>query len=127
MKSLGPFTELRNPSGEFVGFKLYNRVKVMYKTNRGATVDWTIAEARRRFADLLSEARRSPQPIYRRNQLVGAVIGPEELAILECRPADKSGSESIASSLAELRQISAAEKYALKVPPRRNRRTRLLK
>ena len=100
---------------------------VVYKFNRGATVDWTIAEARRRFADLLSEARRSPQPIYRRNQLVGAVVGPEELAILERQPSGKPDSDSVAGSLAELREIVVSERYVLKVPQRRNRRMRLPK
>lgn len=85
-------------------------------------MNWTVAEARRRFAEVLDRAQHSPQPIYRRGRLVGAVVAPDQLeAVRANRPEERE--ESIPAVLSRLRAICADDGYALSVPKRRNRRT----
>jgi hypothetical protein len=84
-------------------------------------MNWTIADARRRFAELLDRAKRSPQPIYRRKQLVGVVVSPEEAERLASMRS-QAGRESMMYALARLREICAEENYVLRAPKRRNRR-----
>jgi len=77
---------------------------------------WTIASARQQLPELVSRAAHAPQPVYRRNQLVAAVVSPELAAAAEGlrRP-------QLADKLAELRQLCADEDYALTTPPRQDR------
>jgi hypothetical protein len=89
--------------------------------NEERLMSWNVAQARRRFAELLARARRAPQPIYRRSELVGAVVGPDALRILGEHRKARAG-ESLAQALFRLREICAQGRYRLLVPPRRNRR-----
>jgi Antitoxin Phd_YefM, type II toxin-antitoxin system len=84
-------------------------------------MNWTIADARRRFAELLDRAKRSPQPIYRRKELVGVVISPEEAGRLRNMRREPAP-ESMMDALARLREICAEEEYVLRAPKRKNRR-----
>lgn len=77
---------------------------------------WSVAEARRRFSDLVAAAAREPQAVYRRGRLVGAVVGPEGLAAL-----GGEGSPTLADAFDEIRVICAEEHYTLEIPRRRNR------
>jgi hypothetical protein len=84
-------------------------------------VNWTVAGARRRFAELLAEAKRAPQPIYRRKELVGVVVGPDQLAKLG-REKRALPRPSLGEALADLRAICGESGYAFRTPARRNRR-----
>lgn len=81
---------------------------------------WSVASARREFAELLRAAEREPQPIYRHGR-VAAVVAPvsrfPELAGLGSRPKWASMSEA----LAELRDICRRERYTIRIPKRRDR------
>jgi antitoxin (DNA-binding transcriptional repressor) of toxin-antitoxin stability system len=72
---------------------------------------WTIADARRRFSEMLSSAAREPQVIYRRGRPVATVVAPDRAA----------PSPTIADAFVELRAICAAENYVLERPRRRDR------
>lgn len=84
-------------------------------------MNWTVAEARRRFAEVLDRARRSPQPIYRRGQLVGAVVAPEQLEAVRAMLREER-KESLSEALSRLRAIVTEEGYELSVPKRLSRR-----
>jgi hypothetical protein len=80
---------------------------------------WTIASARQRLPALISSAAREPQAVYRRDQLVATVVGPdaaEELKAARERP-------RVAEALAELRELCREEAYELPVAPRADRRS----
>jgi hypothetical protein len=77
-----------------------------------------MAEARKRLPELLRAAAESgPQVLYRRDEPVGAVVGPAELGRLVRAP--RAG--SIGADMAELRRILAEESYELELPVRRDR------
>jgi hypothetical protein len=84
------------------------------------TARWTIASARQRLPALISSAAREPQPVYRRDQLVAAVISPELCQQLTTAQA-KAGRPRLADALAELRKACTEEAYALPRKPRRDR------
>lgn len=92
----------------------------MYMMKKKARRRWTIASARRDISTLVSSAAREPQPLYRRNKLVAAVVGPDAAGSL-VKPGRRS---AIADALTELRDICAEEGYALPVPSRKNRTAR---
>ena len=81
---------------------------------------WSIANARKRFSELLSSAVEEPQAIYNRDRLVGAVVDPETLAEFQAWRAKRKGA-SLGKAFAELRRISAEERYEPVWPERRNR------
>ena len=84
------------------------------------TMKWTVAEARRRFSELIRSAASEPQPIYNRQRLVGVVVDVETFeAFLRWRE-DQAG-RSVADALEELRAICQAEGYRLEPPGRSNR------
>jgi antitoxin (DNA-binding transcriptional repressor) of toxin-antitoxin stability system len=72
---------------------------------------WTIADARKRFAKVLSAAAREPQAIYKRDRLVAAVVPPEQA----------HSAPTLADSFAALRQIIEEEDHELVLPPRKDR------
>ncbi len=77
---------------------------------------WTIATARQHLPEMVGMAAREPQHLYRRDTLVATVVSPalaDELERLR-RP-------SIATKLAELQRLCAAESYELTAPARRDR------
>lgn len=68
--------------------------------------DWTIVSARQNFSSLLEACLEGIQPIYRRNQLVAAVVN---VATYERLQAQKNLRPTLADSFLELRQILADE------------------
>ena len=80
---------------------------------------WTVARARRRFAELVRSAAREPQAIYNRDRLVAAVVDPETFAQLESQREEPK--RSVGDAFAELRDICDREEYTLEVPARRDR------
>ncbi len=83
---------------------------------------WNVAEAKRRFSELLRKAVREPQLIYSRDRLVAAVVDPGTLEAVR-RWQEREG-RSVAERFAEYRAIAAEEEYALEVPARRDRTNR---
>jgi hypothetical protein len=81
---------------------------------------WSVAAARQHLPRVIASAAREPQAIYRRAELVAAVVSPAVAA----RAAPPTPGPSLEHALAELRAICAEEEYDLPVPRRRNRRTR---
>jgi predicted TIM-barrel fold metal-dependent hydrolase len=68
--------------------------------------DWTIASARQNFSSLLDACREGIQPIYRRHQLIAAVV---DVATYERLQAQANKRPTLADSFRELRQILAQE------------------
>lgn len=77
---------------------------------------WTIATARQHLPEVVGLAAREPQRVYRREQLVAAVVSPQLADEIEQlrRP-------SLAAKLAELQRLCAEDNYELAAPPRRDR------
>lgn len=83
-------------------------------------MNWTIAEARKRFAELIQAAARRPQPIYRRDKLVAALINARLYREFEDWRKHRH-EKSIAEAFAEYRTIADEEDFELEIPPRRDR------
>ena len=69
-------------------------------------MDWTVTTAREHLAEVLEAAQQTPQLIYRRDQLVGAVVGPKALAEL-AQPT--VGVPPLSATFAELRSLLAGQ------------------
>ena len=83
---------------------------------------WTIASARAGLTKLVASAAREPQPVYRRDKLVAAVVGPDlAKAITQSGRGERP---TLAEAFAELRELCAAEDYTLVAPRRRDRALR---
>ena len=83
-------------------------------------MDWSVAEAKRRFSEVLREASREPQRVYSRSRLVAAIVDPASLGVLlEHR---RQTQTSLADDLGELRTILAEEGGAGLEPSRREDR-----
>lgn len=87
-----------------------------------------MAEARKRLPELVQAASAEPQVLYRRDEIVGAIVGPHELARLAV-PAQPTSPRSVGAAFAELRRINADnadddadDDFELVVAPRTPRR-----
>lgn len=81
---------------------------------------WTVAEARRRFAELVRSAAREPQAIYNRDRLVAAVVDPDTLReLVEARIQEPK--RTVGDAFAELRTICEEDGYELELPARGDR------
>jgi len=81
---------------------------------------WTVARARARFFQLLRDARREPQAIYRRGKLVAAVLDAEAFRqFTSWRERDRC--RTLAVAFDELRRICEEEHYVIAVPERGDR------
>jgi prevent-host-death family protein len=81
---------------------------------------WSIAEARKHFAKLLSSTVKEPQPIYKRGTMVAAVIDAKTYQeFLNWK--EERTSRSVAQALDELRIICREENYQLALPKRKDR------
>ena len=77
---------------------------------------WTIATARQHLPALIASAAREPQRVYRRAELVAAVVSPETAAAITA-----SSAPSLADELAELQRLCDEDEYELPVVKRRDR------
>ena len=83
-------------------------------------MDWRIAQAKQKFSELISAARKEPQLIYNRDQLVAAVIEAEMFQqFLAWQQIQQK--PSLAQRFTELQRLCAEENYNLEVTPRQNR------
>jgi prevent-host-death family protein len=80
---------------------------------------WTIAKARRHFADLIRGAADEPQPVFNRDKLVAAVIDAESYR--EFSEWRRQKGRTVAQAFDELRQVCADEHYTLELLERRDR------
>lgn len=90
------------------------------KTRRKTHTRWTMAEARRRLPELVQAASVEPQVLYRRDEIVGAIVGPNELARLAIH-APPASSRSVGAAFADLRRINLEvgdDDFELIVAPR---------
>ena len=83
-------------------------------------MNWTIGEARKRFAELIRAASRRPQPVYRRDKLEAVLIGAKQYAEFEQWRRAHRG-KSVGEAFAEYRVVAGEEGYKLEVPQRRDR------
>ncbi len=81
---------------------------------------WSIAKARQRFSELLESAVREPQPIYKRDRLVAAVVDAETFAEF-LRWKEERATRSTAEALGELRALCEKERYEFEWPDREDR------
>ena len=82
--------------------------------------DWKVGEAKQRFSEVLRRSADQPQRIYRRETLVGAVIGAELFEEL-ARCLRERQRQSLGDRIDEVREICAQEGYALDVGTRLDR------
>ena len=83
-------------------------------------MNWSIAEARARLSELIKQAQRSPQRVYRRKELAAVVVDPTTFERLE--DAGRVTEErSLAEAAAELREVLIAEGAELEIPSRHDR------
>jgi PHD/YefM family antitoxin component YafN of YafNO toxin-antitoxin module len=92
----------------------------LYKYKGFAVMNWTIGEARKRFAELVQAASQEPQPIYRRDKLAAVLVDAEQYGEFEQWQKTHQG-KSIAEAFVEYRTIAKADDYQLEIPKRRNR------
>ncbi|PWU19122.1 MAG: prevent-host-death protein [Candidatus Rokuibacteriota bacterium] len=85
---------------------------------------WNIGEAKQRFSEVVRRAANEPQLICNRERVVAAVVNADAAANLESIRA-RASQRSLADAFQECRELLARERYTLKVPTRRNRRTTL--
>jgi len=80
-------------------------------------MDWTVAEARKSFSELLRQAKTAPQLVFRRREHIAAIIDPdtfqEFLDWLQLR-----NSRSVEDAFSELRGIFEGD---MGIPERSNR------
>ena len=81
---------------------------------------WSIVKARQRFAQLIDAAASEPQPIYRRDKLVAAVVDAETYRQYQAWLA-AGKQQSIGTAFKELRQLCQEEDYQLELPARQDR------
>lgn len=83
---------------------------------------WSIAEARRRFSELIESSAREPQAIYKRDRLVATLIDAKTFEEF-LRWKEETASRSVADALDELRTLCAEEDYQIEWPGRTDRRS----
>ncbi|HEV8437494.1 MAG TPA: type II toxin-antitoxin system prevent-host-death family antitoxin [Methylomirabilota bacterium] len=82
---------------------------------------WKIGEAKQRFSEVVRRAATEPQLICNRERVVAAVVDADAAASLESIRA-RARQRSLADAFEECRELLERERYALKIPSRRNRR-----
>lgn len=83
-------------------------------------MSWKVAEAKQKLSEVIRRAQLEPQLIYKRDQLVAAVVDAEALRQLEGfqRSSDKP---TLAESIARVRALCSEANYDLEIPTRQDR------
>ena len=84
------------------------------------TTSWRIGAAKQQFSEVVRRSRTEPQKIYKRDQLVAAVVSPEVLDEAENRQR-KRLDRSLADVFTEFRALCADEDWELQVGERVDR------
>ena len=83
-------------------------------------MNWTIAEAKQRFSEVVRQASQMPQLIYKRNRLMAAIIDAESYDDYRSWREQKER-RTLASQFAQLRALCQEENYEFEIPPRTDR------
>jgi len=83
-------------------------------------MNWSIAEAKQRFSEVVRRAAEEPQLIYNRDRLVAVIVQPEAFRGYEAWREERER-RTVGDAFAELRAICAEEEYELQPPPREDR------
>ncbi|HEV2852575.1 MAG TPA: type II toxin-antitoxin system prevent-host-death family antitoxin [Thermoanaerobaculia bacterium] len=83
-------------------------------------MNWSVAEAKQRFSEVVRATQEGPQLIYNRGKLVAGVVPAEYLQEFLSWREQKEG-PSIADAFGELRRICAEEGYEIELPAREDR------
>ena len=81
---------------------------------------WKIAQAKKRFSEMIHKAKREPQMIYNRNNIVAAVVNAEEYEEFK-NYKRKMESDSLENAFSKFREICTEENYEIILPERKNR------
>jgi hypothetical protein len=81
---------------------------------------WKIAEAKKKFSEMIHRAHDEPQIIYNRDTVVAIVLDPEEYEEYKVFRESRE-KETLASVFDELRIICKEESYEIAVPERIDR------
>jgi hypothetical protein len=81
---------------------------------------WSIARARQCFAELIESTAKEPQPIYKRDKLVAAMVDAETfLEFLKWK--EEQAGRTIYTAMQELRTLCEEEGYEFAWPRREDR------
>ena len=83
---------------------------------------WNVGDAKQQFSEVLRRSETEPQLIYRRKQLIAAVVSVDET---KARTLAKN--KTIAERLAEVREIARQENYRLPTSRRTTRENAFVK
>ncbi len=86
---------------------------------------WTISNARYHFSEMIESSVKEPQPIYKRERLVAAVIDAKTFSEF-LRWKEQQTGRTIAQAAAELRAICQEEGYEFELPERKDRSNPML-
>lgn len=86
-------------------------------------MEWGVAEAKGRLSELIRQASREPQLVYRRHELVAVVVDP--VTFERTRPHEEPRRRTLAEAATEARGVLTDERFDLEVPERRDRPTSL--
>ena len=81
---------------------------------------WSIAQARQRFAELIESTAKEPQPIYKRDKMVAAMVDAETFLEFLKWKEEQSG-RTIDDAMQELRALCDEEGYKFSWPQREDR------
>jgi hypothetical protein len=87
---------------------------------RRSAVNWSIAEAKQRFSEVVRRSAEEPQFIYNRDRLVAVMVQPEAFRGYEAWREERDR-RTVGEAFAELRAICAEEGYELQLAPREDR------
>jgi prevent-host-death family protein len=85
--------------------------------------EWSIAEAKARFSELVLQVRETPQRVTKRGRNVAVVIAPDEYARL-VRATERADNHPMRAFLAATESMRTAGDLDIETPPRRRSKPR---
>jgi prevent-host-death family protein len=83
-------------------------------------MEWHVAEAKEKLSDLIRQAQKEPQLVYRRDELVAVVV--DAATFERIRPHEKhTRPRSLGEAAAETRALLAGEDFDIEIPERSDR------
>jgi len=89
-------------------------------SNMSIRSKWLTSEAKQQFSEVVRRAEEEPQEIYRRDQLVAAVVSAEDYEELT-RWREERGRATLGSTFDAVREIAARYDYELDTGERADR------
>lgn len=81
-------------------------------------MNWNVAQAKQHLSEVIREAAREPQLIYKHNRPVAAVIAAEDLADYRAWKEQQAKPQTLFDAFAELRRLAAGDPDPLPEPDR---------